>query len=69
MSRNRKHSQTSGETTEASRQNFEDPPNNQDQDIVQDQDSMQEQMQEQIQPENEINICEFYIVLQTWIKR
>ena len=48
-------------------QNFEDPPNNQDQDIVQDQDilqdqvSMQEQMQEQIQPENEINICKFYI--------
>ena len=54
-------SQTSGESTEACRQNFEDPPNNQDQDIVQDQDSMQEQIQEQIQQENEISICKFYI--------
>ena len=35
-------SQTSTESAEASRQNFEDPPNNQDQDIVQDQDIMQE---------------------------
>ena len=35
-------SQTSRERAEASRQNFEDPPNNQDQDIVQDQDIMQE---------------------------
>ena len=54
-------SQTSGESTEASRQNLEDPPNNQDQDIVQDQDGMQEQIQEQILPENEINICKFNI--------
>ena len=54
-------SQTRGESTEASRQNIEDPPNNQDQDIVQDQDGMQEQIQEQIQPENEINIFKFYI--------
>ena len=58
-------SQTSRESTEASRQHFEDPPNNQDQDIVQaqdivqDQDIMQEQTQERIQPENEINICKF----------
>ena len=49
-------SQTSRKSAEASRQNFEDPPNNQDQDFVQDQDIMQEQIQERIQPENEINI-------------
>ena len=54
-------SQTSEESAEASTQNFEDPPKNQDQDIVQDQDIMQEQIQERIQPENEINICKFYI--------
>ena len=30
-------SQTSGDSTEASRKHFEDPPNNQDQDIVQEQ--------------------------------
>ena len=54
-------SQTSRESAEASRQNFEYPPNNQDQDFVQDQDIMQEQTQERIQLENEINICKFYI--------
>ena len=54
-------SQTSRESAEASRQNFEDPPNNQHQDIVQDQDIVQEQIQERIQPENGINICKFYI--------
>ena len=48
-------SQTSRERAEASRQNFEDTPNNQDQDI------MQKQIQERIQAENEINICKFYI--------
>ena len=48
-------SQPSRESSETSRQNFEDPPNNQDQDIV------QEQSWERIQPENEINICKFYI--------
>ena len=37
-------SQTSRESADASRQNFEDTPNNQD--IVQDQDIMQEQIQE-----------------------
>ena len=40
---------------EASRQNIEDSPNTQDQDIV------QEQIQERMEPENEINICKFYI--------
>ena len=35
-------SQTSRESAEASRQNFEDPPHNQDEDFVQDQDIMQE---------------------------
>ena len=54
-------SQPCRESAEASWQNFEDPPNNQDQDIVQDQDIMQEQTRERIQPENETNICKFYI--------
>ena len=37
---------------------------------MQDQNIVQEQIQEWIEPENEINICKFYIkkVLQTWIK-
>ena len=48
-------SQTSMESAEASRQNFEDSPNTQDQDIV------QEQIQERMEPENEINICKFNI--------
>ena len=40
---------------EESRQNFEDTLSTQDQDI------MQEQIQERMEPENEINICKFYI--------
>ena len=48
-------SQTSWENAEASRQNFEDSPNTQDQDIV------QEQIQGQMEPENEINIWKLYI--------
>ena len=47
-------SQPNRESSEASKQNFEDPPNNKDQDIVQDQDMMQEQTRERIQPENKI---------------
>ena len=54
-------SQTSRESAEASRQNFEDSPNTQDQDIMQDQDIVQEQIQERMEPENEINMCNFYI--------
>ena len=48
-------SHTSRESREASRQNIEDSPNTQDQDIV------QEQIQERMEPKNEINISKFYI--------
>ena len=41
--------------SEESRHNFEDTSSTQDQDIV------QEQIQERKEPENEINICKFYI--------
>ena len=46
--------------SEESRTNFEDTLNSQDQDM-QDEDIVQEQIQEQMGPENEINICKFYI--------
>ena len=45
---------------EESRQNFEDSSSTQEQDM-QDQDIVQEQIQERMVPENEINICKFYI--------
>ena len=55
-------SQTSRESAEASISKISKTHQIiQNQDSVQDQDITQEQIQERIQPENEINICKFYI--------
>ena len=47
-------------TNSEERQNFEDTSSTQDQD-KQDQDIMQGQIKERMEPENEKNICKFYI--------
>ena len=53
-------SPTNLSNSEESMQNFEDTSSTQEQDM-QDQDIVQEQIQERMEPENEINICKFYI--------
>ena len=45
-------SQTSRESADANRQNFEDSPNTQDQEIMQEQDIVEEQILERMGPEN-----------------
>ena len=51
----------SRENSEASRQNLEDAPSTQDQEIMEDQEQRQEPIQKRMEPENEINICKFCI--------
>ena len=53
-------SPTNLSNSEENSQNFKDTSSTQDQEM-QDQDIVQEQIQERMEPENEINICKFYI--------